>query len=121
MRHQLKNTLLIIIGLAFSAVAAADLTGTWLLTVESDQGTSNPSVVLKQEGNELTGTYKSPQLGETPLTGSVDGDSFKFKVSLSMQGQDFAIDYSGKANGGEMSGELDLAGMGGAKFTGKKQ
>ncbi|SVB36856.1 uncharacterized protein METZ01_LOCUS189710, partial [marine metagenome] len=34
--------------------AAADVAGDWALTVETDQGTTAPSVTLEQNGSELT-------------------------------------------------------------------
>lgn len=108
-------------GLALSAaVSAADLTGTWLLNVDSPQGTSNPTMILEQNGNEVTGTYQG-SLGSAPLKGTVDGNSFTLNAEMSMQGMDFTLTYSGTVDGDSMSGDVDLAGMGGAGFTGERQ
>ncbi|MEX1033185.1 MAG: hypothetical protein WDZ30_07475 [Cellvibrionaceae bacterium] len=122
MKGVLSKTTVVLFGLAMSAaVSAGDLSGTWVLTVQSDQGTSNPTLKLDQDGNALTGTYESPQLGTADVSGTVDGDQFNVTANLSMQGQEFALTYSGKQDGDSMSGNLDLGGMGGAEFTGKRQ
>lgn len=109
------------LGLALGAAAsAADLTGTWVLTVDSPQGTSNPTMILEQDGNKVTGTYQG-SFGSADLTGTVDGDRFTLNAEMSMQGQDFTLTYSGTQDGDNMSGEVDLAGLGGAGFTGTRQ
>jgi len=54
---------LIVILFAMAALATAtslvfaDVTGTWKLSVETPNGTGTPTVILKQDGEKLTGTY----------------------------------------------------------------
>jgi len=107
-------------GLLFSLSAFADLSGTWNLTVESPQGTSNPKLVLTQDGDKVTGTYNSPMLGEAPVTGTVSDGAFTLEAAASAQGQDFTITYKGTVDGDSIKGDIDLDGMGGAPFTGKR-
>ena len=106
--------------LASSLAFAGDLSGTWVLTVESPQGTSNPTMTLTQEGDQVSGTY-SGSFGSSDISGTVDGDSFTLVANLSMQGQEIPLTYSGTQSENSMSGTLDLAGMGGADFTGERQ
>src|SRR5829696_225980 len=47
------------------------LTGTWNLAVELPDMTANPSLVLKQDGEKLSGEYVSAQYGKFPVTGTV--------------------------------------------------
>lgn len=109
------------IGLFLGALAnAADLSGTWVLTVESPQGTSNPTMTLSQDGQNVTGTY-SGSLGSSDISGTVDGDTFELVANLSMQGQEIPLTYTGTQKGDNMSGSLDLAGMGGADFEGSRR
>ena len=63
------TTLLMAAGLF--AQTPADVAGDWALTVETDAGTTTPSVVLEQDGADLTGHYSSETLGEADVTGSV--------------------------------------------------
>lgn len=121
MKGMTTKLIALCVGVAFSAAAAAaDLTGTWVLTVDSPQGTSNPTMVLEQKGNEVTGTYQGT-IGSAPLKGTVDGNNFVLSAEMSMQGMDFTLTYSGTQDGDSMKGDVDLAGMGGAGFTGKRQ
>lgn len=96
---------------------AADVTGTWNVEVKTDAGSGNPTFVLKQDGENITGTY-SGQLGEAKVTGTVKGEdiSFHFEVGGT-------VVYVGKvdAAGKKMSGEVDLAGQASGTFTGEKK
>ncbi|MGQ9425161.1 hypothetical protein ACXYTJ_06545 [Gilvimarinus sp. F26214L] len=102
------------------ASLAADLSGTWVLNVDSPQGASTPTMTLTQDGDKVSGTYEG-SLGSSDISGTVDGDEFTLVANLSMQGQDFALTYTGTQNGDSVSGNVDVAGMGGAPFTGKRQ
>ncbi len=99
---------------------SANVTGTWKLTVETQGGTGNPTVILKQEGEELSGTYKG-RLGEAPLKGTVKGKEIKFTIKVSAQGQDLQIDYAGEVDGDAMKGKVKFGEMGEGTFSGKKE
>lgn len=103
-----------------AANAAVDLTGTWALQVVSDAGTRTPTVVIKQDGEKLTGQYKS-QIGESPIAGKIKGNEFTFQVTLSFAGNSFTIVYTGTADQSEMKGRVDVGDLGSGTFTGKKQ
>jgi hypothetical protein len=103
-----------------SASASVDLTGTWALQVLTDAGTRTPTVVLKQEGEKLSGRYKS-QLGEALVTGKVTGRNFSFEVTLPIEGTPTRITYLGAAGEAGVSGQVTLGGAEVGTFTGKKQ
>ena len=103
-----------------AAAQSKNVTGNWKLTVESQNGTTNPSVTLKQEGEELTGTYKG-RFGESPLKGTVKGSEIKFTVKVDAQGQEVLIDYSGKLEGETMKGTVKFGDFGDGTFSGKKE
>src|SRR5258708_38569733 len=100
-------------------VYAANVTGEWNLTVESPNGTGTPTVTFKQDGETLTGTYKG-RFGEAPLKGTVKGDEIKFSATISPQGQDLQIDYTGTVDGDTMKGKVKFGDLGEGNFTGKK-
>lgn len=109
--------------LVLSAVlvsAQTNVTGKWVLDVQTDAGTGNPTLLLKQDGEKLTGRY-SGQLGDTDLTGTIKGNEFTFSFSGDLQGQQFTVTYKGIVEKDTMKGTLDLAGMATGTFTGKKQ
>jgi hypothetical protein len=98
----------------------ANVSGNWKLTFETPNGPAGPSVVLKQEGEKLTGTYKG-RFGESPLEGTVKGKDIKFTVKVNAQGQEVLVEYAGAVEGDTMKGKVKLGDMGEADFTGKKE
>jgi hypothetical protein len=77
------------------AAAKADITGSWNLTVELPSMTANPTVVLKQDGEKLTGDYTSAQYGKFPLTGTVKGADVTFWFGMNVEGNAINVTYAG--------------------------
>lgn len=102
--------------LAAAITLAADLTGTWSVDVETDAGSGNPTLTLKQDGEKLTGKYVG-MLGEHDLTGSVKGD--EFQVSFKSEYGD--VKYQGKLADGKIAGKVDLAGQATGTFKGSRK
>lgn len=94
-----------------------DVSGTWNMTVQSQQGTTNPTVTLQQDGQTLTGRYSSQTLGDADVTGSVDGNEVTFSFTAAMGGQSIPATYTATVEDDEMSGDLNLAGQAAASFT----
>lgn len=116
------KTLLLAVTLlaAVGTAQAADLTGTWNMTLETPNGTGTPTVEFKQDGNKLTGTYKG-RFGESKLEGTVQDQSVKFQVKLNMQGQEFAISFDGTIQGdGTLKGKADFGGQAEGTWTAKR-
>jgi hypothetical protein len=103
-----------------SAADTAKVAGEWNLTVESPNGTGTPTVTFKQDGETLTGTYKG-RFGESPLKGTIKGNEIKFSTTISPQGQDLVIEYTGTVDGDSMKGKAKFGEMGEGNFTGKKK
>jgi|HubBroStandDraft_3_1064219.scaffolds.fasta_scaffold597453_1 hypothetical protein len=83
------------IGIAVPTLAA-DITGQWTATFDTQIGTQNYTYTFKVDGEKLTGSAKSAN-GESQLgDGSVKGDEVKFTENLDMQGTAIAISYTGK-------------------------
>ena len=101
------------------AADPANVAGEWNLTVESPNGPGTPTVVFKQDGENLTGTYKG-RFGDSTLKGTIKGNSIKFSTTISPQGQDLEISYSGTVDGGNMKGSVTFGAMGEGSFSGKK-
>jgi hypothetical protein len=115
-------TALLAIG-AFTAaqlVAAADVTGTWIMAVQTSAGSGSPSFVLVQKGDALSGTYKG-QLGEAQVTGTVKGDEVTIEYKVDGPAGSLAVKYSGKTDGKTMKGDVSLGQLGSGTFTGTKQ
>ena len=107
--------------LAFAHVAsAADVTGTWIMAVETGAGSGSPTFILVQKGEALSGSYKG-QLGEAQVTGTVKGDEVTIEYKVEGQAGTLAVKYSGKTDGKTMSGRVSLGQLGEGTFTGTKQ
>ena len=91
------------LALLLSAVAfAADVSGTWMASFDTQVGQQNYTYTFKVDNGKLTGTAKS-NLGEGTITnGSVNGNDITFTENLSYQGMDLMIVYKGKISGDEI-------------------
>jgi hypothetical protein len=96
--------------------------GVWTFTVQSEAGSSNPTVTLKQNGEKLTGHYSSLLVGEAELTGAIKGQAIEFTVFGQVQGTKFELKYVGTVEDKDsMKGQLSLADLGGGTFTAKRK
>ena len=102
------------------AASAADVTGTWIMAVETSAGSGSPTFILVQKGESLSGSYKG-QLGEAQVTGTVKGDEVTIEYKVDGQAGSLAVKYSGKTDGKTMSGKVSLGQLGEGTFTGTKQ
>ena len=99
-----------------------DLTGKWLFTVQTEAGTGEPTVTLKQDGEKLTGHYSSQVLGEADLTGTVKAQKIEFSFTANAQGTSLEVKYSGTVESKDaLKGTVDLGGLGSGTFTAKRQ
>jgi hypothetical protein len=114
--------LLAIAAFASAQVAgAADVTGTWIMDVQTGAGSGSPTFVLVQKGDALSGSYKG-QLGEAQVTGTVKGDEVTIEYKVDGQAGSLNVKYSGKTSDGKtMTGKVSLGQLGEGTFTGKKQ
>lgn len=106
---------------AQSNAGGANISGAWTFTVETQAGSGSPMFTFKQEGENLTGTYKG-QFGEAPLTGTVKGADVKFTIKINAQGQDLTVAYTGKIDGKDsMKGTASFGEMGEGTWTAKRK
>jgi hypothetical protein len=90
---------------AVAAVAfAADVTGTWTATFDTQVGAQKYTYTLKVAGNKLTGKAKSELAGvETEIVeGTVNGDDISFVENLNFQDMPLRIVYKGKVSGDDL-------------------
>ena len=100
---------------------AANISGIWNFAVETQAGSGSPTFTFKQDGENLTGTYKG-QFGEAPLMGTVKGADVKFTIKINAQGQDLTVTYAGKIDGKDsMKGTASFGEMGDGTWTGKRK
>ncbi len=81
--------------LSVALAFAADVSGTWQLTVETNQGSGSPTVTFEQKGEELTGMFHSQIFGEAKLTGTVKGNVIEFSFIGEAGDEKIKVDYKG--------------------------
>ena len=121
---KLKMGLAALLAVAAFSVAqmagAADVTGTWIMSVQTGAGSGSPTFVLVQKGDALSGSYRG-QLGEAQVTGTVKGDEVTIDYTVDGPAGSLTVKYSGKTDGKTMSGKVSLGQLGEGTFTGTKQ
>ncbi|MBC6368533.1 hypothetical protein [Algoriphagus sp. AK58] len=105
-----------VLGFNTQAQQKIDLTGTWMVDVQTDMGSGTPTFVLKQEGEKITGTY-SGTLGESKVTGTLKGTVLHLEFSI----EGNLITYDGTASPTAISGKVNLAEMAKGTFSGKRK
>ena len=93
------------------AFQAANVAGSWDVTIDSPQGQRTVVMVIKKDGDKLTGAMKSPQ-GERPLDSvAIKGDEITFVMTRQVGGQDMVMTYKGKIAKDSMKGDADFGGL----------
>src|SRR5215813_7821885 len=112
----------VIASLAAASFAAANLSGTWLFSVNLDGGGhGDPTFVFKQDGDKLTGTYDGP-LGHQDVTGTVTGNKAVFGFQVSQDGETVKVTYAATIDSQtKMSGTIELSSGEKGKWTGTRK
>jgi hypothetical protein len=109
-----------VVAFAAPAFAQTNVTGDWEVTINSPQGASTSRVTLKQDGDKVSGKFKSPA-GELPFDGgTVTGNELKFVFTVDFQGNPLPITLTGKIDGGAIVGKADFGGFAEGDWSGKK-
>jgi hypothetical protein len=103
MANKLMIALLLVI-VTGAAAFAADVTGTWTASFDTQVGVQKYTYTFKVDGNKLTGKAKSELANaETEITdGAVNGDDISFVENLNFQDMPLKIVYKGKISGDEI-------------------
>jgi imidazolonepropionase-like amidohydrolase len=108
-------------GGAAAAEPAAEVGGTWDVTVTTPQGSNQATMTVTQSGATITGQMTS-ELGSAALdNGQVTGRAVSWSITLQMGGQSMTIPFHGDVEGNQMRGTAELPGMGSASFTAQKR
>ena len=101
---------------------AADVSGTWTASFDTQVGKQDYTYVLKVDGAALSGTAKSNLLGDsTLLDGKVDGNKISFVENANFQGMPFRIAYTGQmTSADEIKFTRQVADIATENFTAKR-
>jgi hypothetical protein len=117
-------TLVIALLLATAGARAqekVDLTGTWLLQVETGAGGGSPTFTFKQTGDKLEGTYEGTFGKSDNVKGTVSGNKVQWSFTADAQGTQLTIEYKGTVEKDTMNGTVALGEFGEGTFTGKRK
>ena len=104
-----------------NAVAAAQVAGTWAMTLTSPQGPLEITMTLTQSGAALSGSMAS-QMGTMEITGGeISGRIATWTTRLQGGGQSITIYYRGEVDGNRMTGSAELGTFGSGTFTAEKK
>lgn len=94
----------VIVAAMAAAAFAADVTGTWTASFDTQVGAQKYTYTFKVDGNKLTGKAKSELANtETEIAeGTVNGDDISFVENLNFQDMPLRIVYKGKIAGDEI-------------------
>jgi hypothetical protein len=87
---------LFLIACAVPALFAADISGQWTASFDTQIGQQNYTYTFAVKDGTVTGKAKSTN-GESDIQeGKVDGDKLTFVENLNFQGMEIRIQYTGK-------------------------
>ena len=101
------------------AAQSANAAGTWDATLTSPQGVFEVQLILKQDGEKLSGVVKSPR-GELPIEGTASGKDIKLKYTIKFQDNDMLITLTGALDGASIKGSADYGGLADGDFSAKR-
>ncbi len=117
----MRNRLAVILGLVtavltVAVVAQTDVTGTWNMTIDTEQGATSATLTIQQDGEKLTGSVDSDQ-GTLEFEGTISGTKLEWVMEVDAGGAFLEVTIAGTVDGDEMTGTLDLGGYGGGDWT----
>lgn len=71
---------------AAAAQLLADVSGKWHVAVNMGGNTSESLITFKQSGDTLSGVIETEQAGTRPLSGTISGDTVRFRFDIDAQG-----------------------------------
>lgn len=104
--------------LAIAAPALAqDATGRWDLTVIRPDGQNQAVLVLKKDGDKLSGTVARSQGDPIPVSGSQKGGDIVIAFVVPTQNGNINVTLRGRQEGDSMKGSADLGDRGQADWN----
>ncbi|MBT4504108.1 MAG: aminotransferase class V-fold PLP-dependent enzyme [Gemmatimonadetes bacterium] len=101
------------------APAGADIDGHWDVTVEFFSGTGRHQLFLQQDGNWIEGTHES-DFSSQGIAGTIEANEVKLRSEMRRPGNGITFIFSGKIEGGTISGTVFLGEYLKATFTAEK-
>ena len=107
---------------AGTARPAVDLSGTWVFSVDLENGGhGDPTFVFKQDKEKLTGSYDGP-LGQYNVTGTIKDNKAVFGFDFTNDGENHKATYTAAVESAtKMSGTMEITNGPKGKWTATKK
>lgn len=106
----------------FAVTASAQsksVAGEWDGAFETPGGDRPFKLVLKVEGEKVSGTAKRSS-GDVPVQGTIKGSDITFSYTISYNGNDLTMSFAGKVDGDKMTGSVSFGGNADAPWTARR-
>lgn len=118
--------LLTVTAAAFVILTAAGLNaqaksvdGEWDASMNTPGGEVPMKLVLKADGEKLTGTVKRSR-GDAAISGTIKGNDISFYYTVDYNGNSLTISFTGKVTGDTMSGTVSFGGNAEDQWSAKR-
>ncbi len=104
-----------------AAATAGSSSGTWTLSVDLGSGDIAATLTLQQMGERMRGSLQGALgSGDIANASSGPGGEVRFTVPVTLEGQTSEATFSGRINGNEMQGTVNIVGRAPGSFTGTR-
>jgi len=118
---KILRSLVLAFGVVTGIALAADVSGTWTASFDTQVGKQEYTYTLKVDGGVVTGTAKSNLIGDSTLSdGKVDGNKISFVEKGNYQGMPLQFNYTGEIDGDEIRFKRELMGFPAEEFVAKR-
>jgi len=99
----------------------ADVSGVWLVTMQTPQGEMTQEATFTQDKEAIKVSMTSPMGTDMKGEGTVKGQDVEWTLTVSTPNGDFALGFKAKVNGESMTGDIQMGDFGSSTFTAKKK
>jgi hypothetical protein len=111
---------LVLICVGSVAAQKSSVAGEWDASYNTPGGPGRPfKLIFKVDGEKLTGTVKRAD-GDIPLAGTIKDNEIGFYYTISYNGHDLELSFTGKVNGDSMGGNVSFGGNGDDDWSAKR-
>ncbi len=93
--------------------------GTYKIEIDTPMGKQEATMTFKTAGDKVSGSAES-MMGKSDFTGTVSGDTVKFKQDISSPMGQMVLEYTGTVTGDNIAGEVKAGNFGSSPFKGKR-
>jgi hypothetical protein len=113
---------LVALGVPAGALAqgSPDITGAWVVTVDTPQGKHDAEATFKQSGEKVIGDVTTP-MGTANVSGTLIKNQLTISYSIALQGQPLEFKLAGTVDTDTMSGTLEFGGIGSTAWSARRK